>query len=153
MLSFFLRNLDMKKEFIGKIEQIEKISSDAFKMVILSDLQSVKCGQFISILCENKTLRRPFSIADFEKEANQSLTTILFKIKGQATNYLKSLKIGDSVDFLAPLGNGFEIDNKKALLIGAGIGIAPMLFLKKELNKRNIEKYIHRSRCYKLYNE
>ena len=43
---------------------------------------------------------------------------------------------------MAPLGNGFKIANKKSLLIGAGIGIAPMLFLKESLNNRNIENYL-----------
>lgn len=137
-----------KQNIKGKIKSITKVSSDCFKMQIVSDLGFCTSGQFISILCPNKTLRRPFSISDFDKVSKT--LTIIFKLKGEGTNYLKSLKEGDSIDFLAPLGNGFDLDNlnnldnnhKKALLIGAGIGIAPMLFLKKQLNQKGIENYL-----------
>ena len=129
-----------KKDYKGIIKTITKISKDTFKMVIFSDLKEAKSGQFISIYCPNKTMRRPFSISDFNSE--NKTTTVLFKLKGEGTKYLSELKEGDNISFLAPLGNGFEIENKKALLIGAGIGIAPMLFLKKEMNKKNIENYL-----------
>ena len=123
----------MKQQLIGKIHTIEKVSIDAYKLVIKSDLDNVKAGQFISIYFPTQTLRRPFSVADFDKE--NKLTTVIFKLKGDGTKYLKELKQGDEIKFLAPLGNTFTIENKKALLVGAGIGVAPMLFLKKELNK------------------
>lgn len=126
------------KKYIGKVENIEKISADAYKLEISSDLDNVKAGQFISIYVENKTFRRPFSVAD----SNNNILTVLFKLKGDGTKYLSCLKKGDSVDFLAPLGNKFNIFNKNSLLVGAGIGIAPMLFLKKELNQNNIKNYL-----------
>ena len=128
----------MPQNLKGQIKIIEPVSIDTFKMEIVSDLTNAKAGQFISILCPNKTLRRPFSIAGFK----DNTLTILFKLKGEGTQYLSTLKRGDVVDFIAPLGNGFKIENKKSLLIGAGIGIAPMLFLKDELNKKNIENYL-----------
>ena len=128
----------MKKQFQGKIKTIKKIAKDTFEIKILSDLKNAIAGQFISILCPNTTLRRPFSISDFEN----GVITIIFKLKGEGTKYIQSLKEGDSVDFLAPLGNGFEIENKKTLLIGAGVGIAPMLFLKKEMDKKGIKNYL-----------
>lgn len=126
------------KKYAGKVHNIKKVSSDAYKLEILSDLKNTNAGQFISILVKNKTFRRPFSIADFDN----NILTILFKLKGDGTKYLSSLKIGDSIDFLAPLGNKFELFNKHSLLIGAGIGIAPMLFLKKELTRKNIKNYL-----------
>jgi len=128
----------MPKNLKGKIKSIDKIANNTFKLDIISELENVSSGQFISILCPNKTLRRPFSVADFK----DGTLSVLFKLKGEGTQYLSSLKVGDSVDFIAPLGNGFEILNKKSLLVGAGIGIAPMLFLKKELNEKNIENFL-----------
>lgn len=129
------------KNYIGKIKSIKKINNDVYKLNISSDIEDCKCGQFISVLCPNKTLRRPFSICDFNKE-NKTLT-ILIKLKGEGTKYLSSLKENDEINFLAPLGNSFELfENKNALLVGAGIGIAPMLFLKKEMNKKNINNYL-----------
>lgn len=128
----------MKKNYKGKILNIEKASIDVFKLDILSDLKEACAGQFISVLCPNKTLRRPFSIAGFKG----GVVTILVKLKGEGTNYLQSLKKGDEIDFIAPLGNGFELENKRALLVGAGIGIAPMLYLKEELNKKSVFNYL-----------
>lgn len=133
-----MKNVTKLKNLIGVVKSVEKVSIDCYRLDILSDLKIVYAGQFISILCPNKTLRRPFSIADFKNDT----ISIIFKLKGEGTNYLKNLKKGDNVDFIAPLGNGFDIKNKKSLLIGAGIGIAPMLFLKNELNKENIENYL-----------
>ncbi len=131
-------------EYKGKISNIKLIAKDTFSLSVKSNLNEATSGQFVSILCNNKTLRRPFSISDFEKiSQKESILTVLFKIKGEGTEFLKNLKIGDEVDFLAPLGNGFEIQNKNSLLVGAGIGIAPMLFLKKELNKKNIKNFLY----------
>ena len=126
------------KNIVGKIKDIEEIALDTYRMDIISDVKNIKAGQFISILCPNKTLRRPFSVANFEN----GILSVLFKLKGEGTKYLKSLKEGDDIDFIAPLGNGFSILNKKSLLIGAGIGIAPMLFLKHELQNQNIENFL-----------
>ena len=127
-----------KSDFKGEIINIEKIAKDTCKMEIYSPLKLAYAGQFISILCPNTTLRRPFSISNFENQ----IITILFKLKGEGTTYLSNLKQGDTIDFLAPLGNGFKTKNKKALLVGAGIGIAPMLFLKKTLSENNIKNYL-----------
>ena len=130
-----------QKNYKGKILSIENIALDTYKAVISSELAYARPGQFISVLCPNKTLRRPFSIAGFDE--NNKTLLILFKLKGEGTQYLKDLKPDDTIDFIAPLGNGFELEeNKKALLVGAGIGIAPMLYLKSELNKKNIENYL-----------
>jgi dihydroorotate dehydrogenase electron transfer subunit len=89
----------------------------------------VKPGQFVSILCDNLTLRRPFSVADFDG----TTATVLFKLKGKGTSYLSGLQAGDEIDVVGALGNGFEIVDGKALVIGAGIGIAPVYFLNKFL--------------------
>ena len=128
----------MKKIQKGTIKKNELIAQDTCALEILSDIKEAHAGQFISILCPPKVLRRPFSIKGFKDGVIQ----VLYKIKGEGTNYIKSLKQGDSIDFLGALGNGFDIKNKKALLVGAGIGIAPMLFLKDELSAKKIENFL-----------
>ena len=129
----------MKKSHRGKILYNKQISIDTFKMIIKSEIKEIKSGHFISILIPNKTLRRPFSVAGF----NNGEITVMYKLKGDGTNYLKNLKENDEVEFLAPLGNLFEFEKiNSALLIGAGIGIAPMLFLKDELNRKGIKNYL-----------
>ena len=128
----------MKKIQKGTIKKNRLIAKDTFALEILSDVKEAHSGQFISILCPPKVLRRPFSIKGFKN----GIIEVLYKLKGEGTNYIKSLKEGDSIDFLGALGSGFKIKNKKALLVGAGIGIAPMLFLKDELNSRGIENFL-----------
>ncbi len=128
------------KDYKGQINSIENIAKDVVKITILSALNDCCPGQFISILCPNKIIRRPFSIADFNEK--EKTITIFVKYKGEGTKYLQNLNVGDYINFIAPLGHGFKIENKKSLLIGAGIGIAPLLFLKKELDKNNIKNYL-----------
>jgi len=140
--SFFYEKTEnkMKKDYTGTIKSIKNIALNTFEMKIESKLENAHSGQFISILCPNKTLRRPFSISDFDEETK--ILTILFKLKGEGTQYLKNLNTGDKIKFLGPNGNRFSLENKNCLLVGAGIGIAPMLFLKKELNKEGINNYL-----------
>lgn len=126
----------IKKIYKAKVLNIQKVSVSSHLIEIeLPHSVDVKAGQFISIYCEGLTLRRPFSVySNIENKIG-----ILFKERGKGTEYIKSLKQGDSIDIIGPLGNGFNIKNKKSLLIGAGIGAAPMAFLKSKLDERGIE--------------
>lgn len=128
------------KDYTGIVKSIKNIALNTFELKIESELKNAMSGQFISILCPNKTLRRPFSISDFDCE--NKILTVLFKLKGEGTKYLKNLREGDEIKFMAPLGNGFIKEDKNCLLVGAGIGIAPMLFLKKELSEKGIKNYL-----------
>ena len=127
-----------KKIQKAKIENIQKCSKDMYLLELEVDSSfKSKAGQFISIYCE-RTLRRPFSI--FSQKEN--IVSVLFREIGKGTKYLTSLKPNDIVDFSGAFGNGFSIKNKKALLIGAGVGIAPVFYLKKELEKQGIESLL-----------
>ena len=129
----------MKKNHTGIIKAIKQVNKDVYKVVISAPtVNSLTSGEYLSILCENLTFRRPFSIADFE---NGNIT-ILVKKRGKGTDYISSLKVGDKIEFSAPLGNTFNIENKKTLLIGAGIGIAPLFYLQKQLKAVGAETYL-----------
>ena len=54
-----------KQDYIGIVKSIKNIALNTYEMKIESELKEAHSGQFISILCPNKTLRRPFSIADW----------------------------------------------------------------------------------------
>ena len=126
----------IKKIYKAKAARIEKVSSNSHLIEIDLPFEiDIKAGQFISIYCKGLTLRRPFSV--YSHFGNK--IGILFKERGAGTKYIKSLKPNDIIDIIGPLGNGFNIKNKKALLVGAGIGAAPMAFLKSELDKKGIE--------------
>ncbi len=129
-------NEKIKKIYNGKIERIEKVAQTSYYIEINCQVPvEVKAGQFVTVYCSGLTLRRPFSV--FSNDNGR--IGILLKERGNGTKYLTSLKIGDNIDLIGPLGNQFNIEEKKSLLIGAGIGIAPISFLKKELDKKRIE--------------
>ena len=107
---FFYIGVILKKIHEGQITNIKQECKDTYRLSFKSDLKTIEAGQFLSILCPPKTLRRPFGIYDFK----DGIVTILFRLRGEGTNYLKNLKIGDNISFNAPLGHGFKIKNKKS---------------------------------------
>lgn len=85
-------------------------------------------GQFVHVKDKNSPdlLRRPFSVAS-ETHAE---FTLLIKEVGRMSGRLRNMTPGDMLDVLGPLGKGFDISGKKkAVLIGGGVGIAPLLRL------------------------
>lgn len=83
-------------------------------------------GQFVHIRCAEKTLRRPISIC--ETDASKEALRIVFEVRGEGTAWLAKQKAGDRLDLLGPLGNGFSLDlTKKAIFVGGGIGVPPLL--------------------------
>ncbi|MCM8818351.1 MAG: dihydroorotate dehydrogenase electron transfer subunit [Candidatus Omnitrophica bacterium] len=93
-------------------------------------------GNFVHIKIEKCFLRRPFSVARFNKKSIQ----IIYKVVGKGTEILSQKTKGESIDIIGPLGNSFPIyKNKKICIIGGGTGIAPLIFLSEELKKFNKE--------------
>lgn len=93
-----------------------------------------KPGQFLHILCGGDAyLRRPISVC----EVSGDTIRFIFQIKGVGTDMLSQKNIGDILDILGPLGNGFDLENcgTRPVLIGGGIGIFPLLEATKKLGK------------------
>lgn len=83
-------------------------------------------GQFAHIYVPGHTLRRPISICGIDRE-NGTLRFV-FEIRGGGTRDLAAFGVGDSLDVLAPLGCGFTLEpEKRALFVGGGIGVPPLL--------------------------
>lgn len=117
------------------IENTE-ISQGIFSMK-LKHKKDVQAGQFYMLKGLRSYLGRPISVCEVEDD----IIRFVYAVVGIGTQELKDLKIGDKVSLIGPLGNGFNIEkayNKTALVAG-GIGIAPMLELSKNLNKKNID--------------
>lgn len=125
-----------KFEEIVTVVRQEEITEHIFSMVIKTEQIAfhAKAGQFVSVYCNDgtKLLPRPISICEIDKEAGT--LRLVYRIAGKGTAEFSTLKSGEKVRVLGPLGNGFEKKEKKAFLIGGGIGIPPMLELAKELN-------------------
>lgn len=96
--------------------------------------EAAKPGQFISVYCgdESRVLPRPISICEVDKE-NGALR-IVYRLAGKGTEEFSRMKEGEKLTLLGPLGNGFPLLDKKAFLIGGGIGIPPMVELAKQLS-------------------
>lgn len=89
-------------------------------------------GQFLHVACgDGLLLRRPISICD----AGDGAMRIVFEVKGEGTRRLTAAKEGDVLDVLGPLGHGFEAPEKgRVLLVGGGLGAAPMLLAAKKFD-------------------
>ncbi|MDH6604220.1 dihydroorotate dehydrogenase electron transfer subunit [Bacilli bacterium PM5-9] len=130
--------LIQSKTDLMKVISNELIAKDTYKMVFDYKLKA-KAGQFINIKLDNHYLRRPISISKIFADKFE----IIYKIKGQGTKDLASIKAGTYLDILFPLGNGFElVKDKNVLLIGGGIGIPPLLQLFDELKENNEVKLL-----------
>jgi dihydroorotate dehydrogenase electron transfer subunit len=88
-------------------------------------------GQFVNILCDGYTLRRPISICGFD--AKLGILRLVFEIRGKGTDWLAKRQAGDVIDMVGPLGHGFPLKerSKRAVLIGGGIGSPPLLPIAK----------------------
>jgi len=91
-------------------------------------------GEFVDIALDGYFLRRPFSVLDTIPGG----LVILYKIVGEGTRFLSSIKPGTLLDVLTGLGKGFDADRcqKKALLVAGGLGAAPMFMLCRKLREQ-----------------
>ena len=119
------------------------ISSDFFILEIESStvLPVLMPGQFVQVKVENSPgtfLRRPISIYDVNIQ--NSRISLLIQIVGNGTLALSKLKVGEYLDLVYPLGNSFSMPEtgEKSILIGGGVGIAPMLFMSKVLKEKGL---------------
>ena len=110
------------------------------KLTDQEPLPEMAPGQFVEVKVEGSErtfLRRPISI-NYVDKANNELW-LLIQTVGDGTRKLATLKEGDKLNLLFPLGNGFSDVEKKGeevLLIGGGVGVAPLLEYGKWLRER-----------------
>ncbi len=120
----------MVKE-IAKIVKRDVLKGNTYSWILQckETAKTAKPGQFVDILVEGFNLRRPISICEI---FNDSIR-IVFDVRGKGTAKMANLLVGDMVDMLAPLGNGFSkmLPGQKLLVVGGGIGTPPMVELSK----------------------
>ena len=127
----------MLKQVLLAIEENAAVAENAYRMVLKGDCSGISTpGQFINIKLSGHFLRRP--ISGYAEDS----VVIFYKIAGEGTKEMTELKPGTELDVLTGLGNGFDVEKAKrnghALLLGGGIGSAPMLALCKELKAAGV---------------
>ena len=118
------------------------LENNFFRLTLQSDVElpRINGGQFVQVLTkenDGKSLRLPISINDVCYKSNSIY--LLIQIVGGGTLALSRMNIGEKVNIIFPLGNGFEVKDKKILLIGGGVGIAPFLYLAKQYNEVGVK--------------
>ncbi len=131
----------MSRRVISEIMLQEEISPKHFKMVIKAPkiAKQAKAGQFLHLKWvsnlhdSDPLLRRPISINEINRE--EGTITIIYRVIGRGTRALANLVAGDKVDIMGPIGMGFSIPDfvDRAVIIGGGMGIAPLFPIVKEL--------------------
>ena len=108
-------------------------------------LEEIKAGQFVQVRVDDAQhtyLRRPISIHDVDYQ-NRTITLLVQRV-GEGTNKMSDIEVGDTLNIIYPLGNGFTIpvgsrQAMSVLMVGGGIGIAPLYYLGKMLKEKGIE--------------
>lgn len=117
-----------------------EVSKDIYKLHVKGSF-AVKPGQFFMLRGwdEGPLLQRPISVHDKDEDG----IYFLYSVLGKGTKLLKNLKAGDKIELLGSLGNGFDAENIKgrAAIVAGGIGIAPMLYLTKQLTDCTVDLF------------
>jgi dihydroorotate dehydrogenase electron transfer subunit len=105
---------------------------------------SIQPGQFLNVRVSEgifPLLRRPFSVCDVEDES----LFLMFNILGEGTKLLAKKHIGETIDILGPLGNGFNFQGNfdTAIIAAGGLGAAPFPYLIRKIgNTKNIKCFV-----------
>ena len=136
----------MKKFMLDLVIKKNVTLSNQYSLLILTSpdkLPEMLPGQFAEVRVDGSStvfLRRAISIHYIDYETNE--LWLLIQIVGDGTKRLAELKSGENVNLLLPLGNSFNLPaskDAKVLLIGGGVGVAPLLFLGDYMKKKGFE--------------
>ncbi|MBC7325591.1 MAG: NAD-dependent dihydroorotate dehydrogenase B electron transfer subunit, partial [Moorella sp. (in: Bacteria)] len=129
------------KEIVAEVISNETVAPGCRRMVL--DAPEAACaepGQFVHVLCGETgypLLRRPFSVSD----AAGGRITLLYRVAGTGTRLLSQKQKGDCVNLLGPLGKGLPLEQirSRLVLLGGGLGVAPMVLAARRAAERGIE--------------
>lgn len=124
----------MKVKEKAKVIDQHNLAEGVYSMVLSTKAAEYAIpGQFISIFSNNgsKLLPRPISICEIDK--NAGTLRVVYRVVGEGTTEFSKLTAGDEIEIMGPLGNGFPLEGDKAIVVGGGIGVPPMLELAKQL--------------------
>lgn len=120
------------KDTVFTITENSNIAKNVYRMTLAGDTSAIKNpGEFINIRLEGFYLRRPISVYD----VSDSAVTIIYKVVGKGTQAMSRMAVGERLQVLTGLGNGYDLSlsGERPLLIGGGVGVPPMYLLAKRL--------------------
>ncbi|PTL34310.1 dihydroorotate dehydrogenase electron transfer subunit [Prevotella sp. oral taxon 376] len=130
----------MKKSCIDlRVVGVEHLN-EKYVLLRLTDsapLPEMMPGQFVEVKVDDSPqtfLRRPISINFLDEERNE--LWLLVAAVGAGTRRMARLKVGDALNCVLPLGTGFtmpQTPDERLLLIGGGVGVAPLLYFGKKI--------------------
>lgn len=133
------------KVVISKITENKSVSDGIFKLSAEFSGE-INPGQFFMLktLDNSFLLPRPISVND----AGENEVIFLYRAEGKGTSKISSMKAGEELQLFGPLGNGFDMQELKGrvAVVGGGIGIAPLLYLTKQLG-RSADVYLGFKSC------
>ena len=114
------------------VTENQPVASAVWRMVLQGDVPALRAGSFVEVAVPGCYLRRPFSVST----ASVGTFSIIYKIVGKGTDLMTHFAPGQSVDVLVGLGNGFDAARAhgRALIVGGGLGVAPLCQLAKDLH-------------------
>ena len=124
----------------AKVTKALELSKGIFELRIKTNIaKEAKPGQFVMVYPKDKStiLPRPISIC----EAEGDLLRLVYRVAGKGTKEFSLYEENEDVTVMGPIGNGFPIEKalgKKAVLIGGGIGVPPILQLSKEIKAKEV---------------
>lgn len=131
------------QEMMTVVEQVQ-IAPRIFSLILEGKLvQEMKAGQFVHIRVPDRSmlLRRPISISDIDKGLNRC--RLIYRTEGQGTELFSTLQVGQELDVMGPLGNGFPTEflkkGDKVLIVGGGIGVPPLVELAKQIKNKGVD--------------
>ena len=120
------------KQGIFTIIENTPLTASVYRMRLEGDTAAITApGQFVNIALTGKYLRRPISVCDVEG----NMLTIVYKVVGKGTEQMSHMSIGETLDVLTGLGNGYDLTTagERPLLLGGGVGVPPLYLLARRL--------------------
>jgi dihydroorotate dehydrogenase electron transfer subunit len=117
------------RRLLRRVAGVKTVGPYTLLRVERGELAAGEPGQFFMLEAPGRVLPRPMSVC----LATASELGFLIDPIGPGTRALCALDRGDSLHVLGPLGNGFDLTVRRPVLVGGGIGVAPLPFLSERL--------------------